>query len=127
MADGTRIRVDDSDLRALLRATDNAGKETKKLVRSELRKAAEPALVDARARLRPISVKSAGKLGISIRKVGTVTVEQRLRRTTGLRKDFGALQMRKSLLPALAENADEVTDALADVLDRQLAAWGRGG
>lgn len=119
------VRVE--GLRELLRATDKASKETKKLVRGELRKAALPVLTDARARLAPIDTRSASKLGISVRKVGTVTVEQRLRRTTGLRPDFGRLQMGRALIPALEDNADRVVEHLGETLDRLTEEWGRGG
>ena len=111
----------------MLRATDQAGKETKKLVRGELRKAAQPVLMSARQRLAPIDARSAAKLGISVRKVGTVSVEQRLRKTTGLRPDFGKLQMREALVPALEDNVDEVVQHLEDALERMTDAWGRGG
>lgn len=37
---------------------------------------------------------------------------------TGRRGDYGALQMRKALLPALAENEQEVVEAFEDAMDK---------
>lgn len=125
MASAQTIHVE--GLRGLLRATDQAGKDTKKLVRSEIRKVAEPVRDEARNLFDEYSSKSASRYGISVRKVGTVSVEQRLRRTTGQRPDFGRLQMRKALVPALNEKADEVVEKFDELLNRLGDNWGRGG
>ncbi len=114
------IRV--KGVRELVRAADAAGKETKKLVRDRLRQVAEPVLQDARSKLSRYDARSASRLGISVRRVGTVAVEQRLRRTTGAHPQFGALQMAEVLIPALDENADEIEkrfeQAVDDIADR---------
>lgn len=110
-------------LRSLLRATDAAGKETKRLVRDELRKTAEPVRDEARRLFSPIDAGSAASYGISVRKVGTVSVEQRKRRTTGQHPEFGALQMREALLPALASKGDEVVAELDAALERLARKW----
>ena len=119
MADPLTLRVD--GLGGLVKAADAAGKETKKLVRDRLRKMAEPVLADARAKIAPYNATSAARLGISVRRVGTVAVEQRMKRTTGAHPEYGPLQMRKALLPALDENADgierEFEQALDDIAD----------
>lgn len=117
----TAVRV--RGLRSLLRATDAAGKDTKRLVRDELRKAAEPVRAEAAARFAPYDARSATRYGISVRRVGTVAVEQRLRRTTGQHPEFGALQMRKALVPALESNEDKVVDALDEALERLFREW----
>ena len=113
------LRVD--GLAGMVKAADAAGKETKKLVRGRLREVAEPVLRDARAKLARYDERSASRLGVSVRRVGTVAVEQRLRRTTGAHPQFGALQMREALSPALEENADgierEFEKALDDIAD----------
>lgn len=106
-----------------MRATDAAGKETKRLVRDELRKAAEPVREEAARRFAPIDVRSAARYGISVRRVGTVAVEQRLRRTTGHHPEFGALQMRRALLPALESNEDKVVAHLDEALERLARKW----
>lgn len=105
-------------MREFLRAADAAGKETKKLVRDEIRKIAEPVLADARAKLSDYDARSAARLGISVRRTGVVSVEQRMRKTTGLRPDFGALQMSRALIPALDENTDRVEREFGEAVDR---------
>lgn len=115
------IRV--KGLRSLLRATDAAGKETKKLVRDTLRKTAEPVRADAARRFAPIDPRSASRYGISVRRTGTVSVEQRLRRTTGKHPEFGRLQMRRALIPALEANEQRVVADLDDALERLAREW----
>jgi hypothetical protein len=39
-----------------------------------------------------------------------VFIGQRLRKTTGLRPDYGDLQMRKALIPARTEKLDDAAD-----------------
>jgi hypothetical protein len=46
-----------------------------------------------------------------------VYVEQSARKVTGLRGDYGALQYRQALVPALTENEDEVFSEVERVLD----------
>ena len=104
-------------MQGLIRAADAAGKETKKLVRDRLRQMAKPVLDDARSKLSRYDARSASRLGISVRRVGTIAVEQRLRRTTGARPQFGALQMREALMPALEENTDRIERQLERALD----------
>lgn len=119
MADPLTLRV--KGLSGLIKAADAAGKETKKQVRDRLRQVAEPVRADAASKLSRYDARSASRLGISVRRVGTVAVEQRLRRTTGAHPQFGALQMAEALMPALDENADmierEFEEALDDIAD----------
>ena len=124
MADAVRLNV--KGLSDFIKAADAAGRETKKQVRDRLRQVAEPVLADARTKLARYDERSASRLGISIRRAGTVSVEQRLRRTTGARPDFGVLQMQSALIPALDENTDRVErefeqalDDIADVFERR--------
>lgn len=104
-------------LKEFIRACDAADKETKKLVRGRLREIAEPVLRDAQSKLSRYDARSASRLGISVRRVGTVSVEQRLRRTTGAHPQFGALQMSEVLIPALDENADQIERRFEQALD----------
>ena len=111
----------------LLRATDNAGKDVKKFVRDGLRKAAVPIRDEARARLTPTDVRSAAKIGISVRKVGTVTVEQRLNKSSdvaGRRANYASWQMRHAFLPALDSKGDEAVRMIEEHMDRILRDWG---
>jgi hypothetical protein len=58
---------------------------------------------------------------IGIRASGrSVFVTQRARKVTGLRSDFGALQMREAFIPALEENAELVERAVEKALDHLL-------
>jgi hypothetical protein len=113
------VRVE--GLKEFLRAADMAGKETKKLVRNRLREVAKPVLEQSRRELSRYDTRSASRLGISIRKVGTVSVEQRLRRTTGAHPQFGALQQHSILEPVLASNEDKIEkwfdEAMDDIVD----------
>lgn len=104
-------------MRGMIRAADAAGKETKKMVRDRLRQVAVPVLEDARRKLSRYDARSASRLGISVRRVGTVSVEQRLRRTTGARPNFASLQMNEALSPALDENTDRIMRDFEDALD----------
>jgi hypothetical protein len=49
-----------------------------------------------------------------VRAGGIVSVEQSLGKTTGLRPDWGALQMTQGLLPAREEKLDEVAERIED-------------
>jgi hypothetical protein len=82
----------------------------------DLKKAAEPVVRDAKAKeiWRGASINT-----IRAKRSGPrVFVEQSARKKTGLRPDFGALQMRRALEPALEENADEVFIEVDAVLNR---------
>jgi hypothetical protein len=92
-------------------------KELTKEVRDGLRKAAEPVRDDAHARFSHVSPRSALGYKVRVRQRG-VAVEQSRKRTTGKRPDFGVMQMREALLPALAAKSDEVVERLDDVLGR---------
>lgn len=103
-----------SGLRELLAVTDRAGKELKKFTRDEIRKTAVPVRDDARRKLTggaarsPSIARTAAGYSIYVRKTGIVSVEQRLRKTTGLHPEFGPYQMQHALIPALQEEAPEV-------------------
>lgn len=53
-----------------------------------------------------------------------VEVDQTLRRTTGLRPDFGTLQMNRGLLPALEEKTDEIVVGIEAAMDEAQKAVG---
>ncbi len=63
-----------------------------------------------------MSQKSAAGYRVRVRQRG-VAVEQSLRKTTGTRSDFGELQMRQALLPALEANEDRVESAMEAAID----------
>jgi len=106
-----------SGMADFLKATDLAPKESKRYVRSTFREVGEDVRAESAARFSRYDTRSAGRIRTIVRRRG-VSVEQTLRRTTGLRPDFGALQMRTALLPALDANAGELDRKLSEALDR---------
>lgn len=113
-------------LREFITAADAADRATKKLVRDELRKAAEPVRDAAQQNLQDLNpTPDDTRYGISVRRIGLVTVERRRRKTTGKRWDWGRIQMREALYPAAETEEDTVvsrlevaTDTIADRLER---------
>lgn len=105
------------NLRETLRALQKVNKDAGKTIRDDLKEAAEPVASTARAKLSRYVGASVGTIGPRA-SVRGVFVTQRARKVTGRRADFGALQMRRVLIPALEEHEDEVVDAVEDALDR---------
>lgn len=99
-------------LREFLAAADAAGPATKKLVRDDLRRAVEPVRQEAIRNLEELAPDSKQTYGISVRRVGTVVVEGRRRKTTGNRPDWGKTQMRDVLIPAAETEQDKVVQTL---------------
>jgi hypothetical protein len=82
----------------------------------DLQKAAEPVAQAARAKEK---WQGASINTIRTRRRGVnIYVEQSARKVTGLRGDYGALQMRQALEPALDENSGKVFSEVASVLDK---------
>lgn len=104
-------------IRELVRACNASSKATKRLVRARLRKVAEPVRDAARDKLSKYDAGSASGFGIRVRNAGAISVEQRRRRVTGRRGDYGALQMREALTPAADENESEIQRGMEDALD----------
>lgn len=103
--------------RELVRACDRSGAASKKQVRKALGAAGEVVRADAAERFVGYSAKSAAGFKVSVRQAG-VSVRQSLRKTTGKRPDYGALQMTKALLPARAEKTDAIEHEFELALDR---------
>jgi len=114
-------------LRELLAVTDRLPKDVKRGVRDQLRKVAEPVRDEATARFLSSIAPDARKTryGISVRKAGTVSVEQRRKRTTGKHPEFAKAQMRDALIPALEHNERRIVEAMDDVLADLERKWGR--
>jgi hypothetical protein len=123
----TTVRVE--GLRELLRVTDQLPKDVKRGVRNELRKVAEPIRDDAQqlflANVSDDSRKT--RYGVSVRKVGTISVEQRVkgkdRNPRRRRPKFTDLVWDKSLEPAAARNERAVMDGFNRVLDGLERRW----
>jgi hypothetical protein len=103
--------------REFLRAAAKASKETRAVVRTEFGKIAEPVRADATSRMSVIDARSAAGFRVAVRQRG-VAVEQRIKRTTGKRGDYGSLQMRRALMPALSANADKIEHGVEKAIDR---------
>ena len=115
MANEVTVRV--HGLRELNRALNKVNREASKEVRDALAQAGRPVADLAQMKL-------ARYVGLSTRTIRPkatskgVFVEQAARKTTGLRPDFGALQMRVGLIPARAERFDATVEAVEDALDK---------
>lgn len=105
-------------LREFLQATDRASRDTKRLVREELKEAAEPVRAEAERRFMRVNPVSAEAYRVSIRRAGVVLVQSSKRKTTGTRPDYGALQMRIALVPAADAKKREVEDRMERAVDR---------
>ena len=103
-------------LSKFLRATSRAEKGTKKRIQTRFRAVGEIVRRDATARISTYDAHTAGGYRVRVRQRG-VEVEQRLRRTTGKRGDWGALQMDKGLIPAAEQNANQIRTEFQKALD----------
>lgn len=95
---------------------------SKTLFREDLVRLAEPVAATARSR---VSRYRGASTNITPKALaGGVVVRQNQRKVTGLRGDFGSLQMRKAFIPALEQHADEIHKGLEDVLDKHIDSAG---
>jgi hypothetical protein len=115
-----------SGYRDLLRALKTADKETRLALRATLRHAGEATQASAVAKLSAVDSRSASGFKVRVRQRG-VAVEQSLRRTTGKRPQFGALQMRRALVPALDANEERTIREMEAALDRVCDRFNTGG
>ena len=100
-----------------LRAAKNAGSATNREVRAAFRESGEIVRADAAQRLAKYSTTSAAGLKVRVRQRG-VAVEQSLKKTTGAHPQYGSLQMRKALLPALREKEPQVEAKFEEALEK---------
>jgi hypothetical protein len=115
MPQGATLQV--RDFTAFMRALALADKADRKAVRDELRQVGDIVRRDAVRFFSPVNAHSAGGYRTRVRQRG-VAVEQSIRKTTGLHPEWGSLQMRRALLPALMSNEDTLTRGLEQALDR---------
>jgi hypothetical protein len=107
-----------------LRACDRSGKATKKEVRAVFRKVGEGTRREAAATMLPIDARTSAGYKVRVRQRG-VAVEQSIRKTTGLRPQYGALQMVRALLPAL--DHQDVDKQMGVAIDEVARIFERGG
>lgn len=96
-------------LTELLKALHEVDRGLEKEVREGLREGGQKVQGRATARFMRYGVKTARGFRTVVRQRG-VSVEQSLRKTTGLHPEWGKQQMRKGLLPALDDELGEVTE-----------------
>jgi hypothetical protein len=104
-------------LRELQAAFRKMDKELGKELRDELREAGKIVQQEATSRFSHVDARSAAGYKVRVRARG-VAVEQSLRRTTGQHAQYGALQMRRALQPALESKEGAVVDRLDRMLDK---------
>jgi len=114
MAQNETLKV--NGLKELLQATARADKETKRYVRAVLRKTGESVKTGAAERFASTDARSASRYRVVVRQRG-IAVEQSLRKTTGLHPEFGALQMRRALVPSLEANEAKTEADFEHALD----------
>lgn len=103
-------------LRETQRAFRQMADDSRKELREGLKKAVDPVRTDAASLFAPINARTAAGFRVAVRARG-VSVEQRLKRTTGQHPEYGARQMTEALLPALDRREDRIIDDIEDVLD----------
>lgn len=112
---GATVRV--RGLREFNRAVRLAGPDSRRELRHAFVEVGEAVRREASERFRPIDADSAAAYVVRSRARG-IAVESRKRKTTGTRPDFGALQMRKALLPAASAEEHETERRLERAFDR---------
>lgn len=122
MAQRGTIQVE--NLRSFNKLLLAADKDARKYSREAFRQVGDIVKHDASQRFAGIDAKSAAGYRTRVRQRG-VEVEQSLRKTTGKHPEFGALQMRRALVPALVTNAPKVERELDRAFDRVAANFNR--
>lgn len=113
MAEST-VRI--SGLKETIQAFNKLDRSLTKEVQKALKEVAEPVAADARVRIG--RYRGAQTRTIKPRSRGASTfVTQGAKKVTGKRGDFGLLQMRRGLIPALEANEDKVIKGVEDALD----------
>lgn len=121
------IRVD--GLRELLAVTDQLDRDARRAVRNEIRDVAVPIRDEAQSLFlsRVSGDQRKTRYGISVRKVGTVSVEQRVkgkdRNPLRRRPKFTALVWDRSLQPAADNKENEVAERFEKTMDGIRQRW----
>lgn len=121
-------------LREVLRVTDELPRETAKAVRREIREAAT-VVKDEADRIFRSNVsgdRKKSRYGVSVRRAGTVRVEQRVRSKKAQnnprlrRPKFVDLQLDDVLVPAAEHKSSEIDQHMTNVLERLQRKWVTG-
>lgn len=105
-------------LSELIRSLDAIDRDLPDALRAELKEAADVVAGDVAARLQPLSPHSASGVVARVRAAGLVTVEQKFRKTTGRRPDWGVTQMRYAFLPAAEQDQEMFNEKVETAIDR---------
>jgi hypothetical protein len=108
-------------LAELISALNEVDRDLAVTLRGELKEVAGVVAKDAAERLAaldPTPAKSAAGIIPRVRSAGLVTVEQKYRKTTGKRPDWGVRQMQDAFLPAADANEDKVASEIEAAIDR---------
>lgn len=108
------VRV--TGLKELNRAINKADRDTQKLLKAPFKRVGEIVRADAESKFSAYDSRSAGGYRVKVQVKG-VKVEQSLRKVTGKRGDYGALQMRRAMQPALDDKQPEVIVEMNKALD----------
>ena len=114
---GVKVTVSQAEYRDVMRALKRADRDTRRQMLKVIRDTGEPVRKGAARRFRPVDYRSAAGFRVRVRAAG-VTVDQKLRRTTGKHPGYGRMQMRRALLPSLAENRDEMLRRMRRAIDQ---------
>ena len=112
--------------REFMRGLAGCDRATKRSVRAVLRRAGDAVKADASGRFAPVDARSAAGYRTVVRQRG-IAVEQSIRRTTGQHPEYGALQMRRALIPALDDNEERTYQAIERAMDDIALTFNYGG
>lgn len=104
-------------LRELHRALKNYNDDLKKDLERRLIEAGRIVQDQAFNLFSPIDARSAAGFRAKTRGFGRVVVQQQRRKTTGFHPEFGALQMRRGLIPAVSDSETKVMAEIENMLD----------
>lgn len=105
-------------LKELQRALKRYGAEATREIDEALKDAGEDIRQRATMKMSMIDLGSALGFKAKTKGFGRVVVEQSKRKRTGLHPEFGALQMRRALIPARTEGFDTVVEKIDSLLGR---------
>ena len=108
--------VEVKGMRALDRNLGIFDKNARKELRKQLKAIAEPIAVDVRHGVERFGARTVEGVQAGAR-TGMAVVRQRAKKTTGLRPDFGTLQMDVAFLPALKKNEPAAIRSIEDMLE----------
>ena len=115
-------------LKEMQRAFTRADKDLKKDLRSTLRKVAEPVRSDA-AQLAVGEIANIGpewsQMRTGVTNTGAYIAPRRRRRAGSRRPNLASLLMDRAMQPALDANANDVENAIGEMLDDICTRWGR--